>query len=235
MSGHPPSPGAERPRQRRKRFLTRRKILVATLVVVAVVFALHSLEINWSAFPDLLGRVNRPLALLLMAILPVFGFSVLAVYLAAGAIFGPWVGGLVVAGLTFVHLFITHLLALTVFRGRVERWRQKWLHRLPIVAEGHEKSLVAMIVIVPALPYVARNCLLALSGVKLRYMVLVALPLYVARSYVAIFLGDLGNGATSKQVEILVAVLAVKLTISALLFRHLRHTSRPHTAHPARA
>ena len=171
----------------------------------------------------MLERVNRPLALLMMATLPIVGFPISAVYLAAGAIFGPMWGGVVVTGVTLVHVLVTHVLARTVLRGHFGRWRKKWSHRVPEVPDGEFGTLVAMVVIVPGLPYLARNVVLALSAVPLRYLLGLAVPLYVARSYVTIFLGDLGNDPSARALAILGAVFATKLGISALLFQRLRH------------
>jgi uncharacterized membrane protein YdjX (TVP38/TMEM64 family) len=170
-----------------------------------------------------LEEVNRPIALLVMATLPIVGFPISAVYLAAGALFGPAVGGLVVAGITAIHVVATYGLARIVLRRQILQLQRKWREKLPAVPEGEYATLVAMIAIVPGLPYIARNCLLVLSGVPLRYLVGVALPLYVARSYVTIFLGDLGSHPSKRALIILGAVLVVKLTISGLLFLRLKH------------
>lgn len=223
MSRRSSSSGAVHPRGHDGHWSTRAKVLLAALAVVALLAVLHFSDIDWRAVPAALERVNRPLALAIMAVLPVIGFPISAVYLAAGAIFGPLVGGVVVTGVTLVHVLATHVLARTILRRRVEHWRKKWNRRVPQVPEGEFATLVAMLVIVPGLPYLARNCLLALSGVPLRYLLGLAVPLYVARSYVTIFLGDLGNDPSPRALAILGAVFATKLAISAMLFQRLRH------------
>lgn len=195
-------------------------------MVVGGMAGLYFSEFEWRAVPEALQRVNRPLALLIMATLPVVGFPISAVYLAAGAIFGPWWGGLVVTGVTLVHVLATHGLARTLLRRRIEHWRQKWSSRVPHVPEGEYGTLIAMVVIVPGLPYLARNCLLALSGAPLRLLLGVGVPLYVARSYVTIFLGDLGNDPSPRALMILGTVFAAKLGISALLFRRLKQRTQ---------
>ncbi len=203
-----------------------RKVLLGLLAVAVAAAVLQWTGFDWREVPEALQRVNRPLALLIMATLPVVGFPISAVYLAAGAIFGPWVGGLVVTAVTLIHVLATHVLARTVLRGVIERWRRKWKEKLPDIPPEEHATLVAMIVIVPALPYLARNCLLALSGVPLRRLLGVGVPLYVARSYVTIFLGNLGNDPSLRAMVILGAVFCVKLGISALLFRRLKQRSR---------
>jgi len=176
--------------------------------------------------PLWLQQVNEPLALVLMATLPILGFPVSAVYLAIGAIFGPKWGGLVVMGITLVHLAVTHLLARTLLRQRIERWRKKWQQKLPVISEGDNISLVAMIIIVPGLPYVARNCLLAMSGVPLRYLLVVGVPLYVARSYTTLFVGNLGNNHSANVFWFIGVIFVAKLAVSALLFLRLRRAAK---------
>lgn len=209
------------------------KLLLAAVLVLAGGLALYHADFDWQSLPGLLERVNRPLALLLMATLPIVGFPISAVYLAAGALFGPLVGALVVTGATTVHLLATHGLARTVLRKQIERLRKKWNHRIPRLPEGEFATLIAMVVIVPGPPYLARNSLLALSGAPLRYLLGVGVPLYVARSCVTIFLGDLGNDPSLQALGILAAVFATKLVISGLLFQRLRHRVQP--AETARA
>ncbi len=208
-------------------FLPPWKIIFAGLLVAAVVAALLLSDFKWQRVPELLENVNRPIALLVMATLPIIGFPISAVYLAAGALFGPWVGGAVVTGVTFVHVLATHGLARTVLRHPIQRWHEKWRERLPEVPEGESATLAAMIVIVPGLPYLARNWLLVFSSVPLRYLMGVAVPLYVARSYVTIFLGDLGTDPSWPALAILGTIFAAKLAVSALLFLRLKHRARP--------
>jgi len=198
------------------------------LAVTAGLLAMHlaESEFDWRDVPGWLQQVNEPLALVLMATLPIVGFPVSAVYLAIGAIFGPKWGGLVVMGITLVHLAVTHVLARTLLRQRIERWRKVWTQKLPVISEGDNISLTAMIIIVPGLPYVARNCLLAVSGVPLRYLLGVGVPLYVARSYTTLFLGNLGNNHSAKMFLVIGAIFVTKLTISGLLFLRLRRRAR---------
>src|SRR5688572_20773038 len=180
----------------------------------------------WREFPVWLQQVNEPVALVLMATLPIIGFPISAVYLAIGALFGPSWGGLVVTGITLVHLAATHVLARTLLKQRIAKWRKKWSEKLPVISEGDNISLVAMIVIVPGLPYFARNCLLAVSGVPLRYLLGVGVPLYVARSYTTLFVGNLGNNHSAKMFWVIGAIFVAKLTISALLFLRLRRSAK---------
>lgn len=210
--------------------------MVLVALAAAVLVTLHYVEFEWSDVPRILERVNRPLALVIMATLPIVGFPISAVYLATGAIFGPGWGGLVVAAITVIHVTATQLLARTLLRGHVARWHAMLAKRLPALTKGDNISLAAMIVLVPGLPYIARNCLLAVSEVPLRYIYLVAVPLYIARSYTTLFLGNVGNDPSIKTLAIIGTIFVVKLGISALLFKRLRDQAKhvevsPRTRH----
>lgn len=207
-------------RQARRRVFSWQGALIAALAV-SVMLALHFAEFEWRDVPGMLERVNRPLAFLIMATLPIVGFPISAVYLAVGAIFGPWWGGLVVTTITIIHVGATQLLARTVLRGPVTRWRQAWMRHLPTISEGDNVSMVTMIILVPGLPYLARNCLLALSDVPLRYIFGVGVPLYIVRSYTTLFLGNAGNDPSVTTLAIIGGIFLVKLSISALLFKRL--------------
>lgn len=210
----------------RHAYLTWRNVLLAVLAVAVVAAVFHFTELEWREVPAMLQRVSRPLALLIMATLPLVGFPISAVYLAAGAIFGPWLGLLVITGVTAVHLLVVQLLSLTVLRHPIERLRKKWSHRIPEVPASERATLVAMIVIVPGPPYFARNSLLALSEVPWTILFAVGLPLYVIRSAATIFLGDLGTDPSVAALAVLGGIYAVKLTATVLLFRRLKHSLR---------
>jgi uncharacterized membrane protein YdjX (TVP38/TMEM64 family) len=219
MTAHPHH--AQRPG-----ILTLRNILLVVLAIVAVTALFVLTELDWRSVPAALQRVSRPLALLMMATLPLVGFPISAVYLAAGSLFGPWLGVIVVMAVTAVHLLVMQVLARTILRGPIARLRDKWSDRVPEVPGDAQVSLVAMLVIMPGPPYFVRNILLALAEVRWRTLFGVALPLYVVRSCTTIFLGDLGNDPSTKALGILGAIYVTKLIATVLLFRHLRRRLR---------
>lgn len=193
-------------------------MLVAAVLVGGAVFALT--HWGWHGIRDGLMQLHPALVLVFMAVLPVFGFSVAATYFLAGARFGIWWGGAAIAGVTAFHLLASHFVARAFFRKWVEGLLAKNRHRVPRIPPGENASLSAMIALVPGLPYFIRNYALALSEVPLRTYFWICLPIYVARSYVTLALGDLGSELTVKKAAILAGVLGVKLAICTyLLFR----------------
>lgn len=171
-----------------------------------------------------------------MATLPVTGFSVGVIYLVAGAKFGPLLGGVAVAGATACHLVLTHWISRSFLRAPLLRLLERRGHRLPEIPAGENGAVSVMAALVPGVPYFARNYLLALSGIPLRTYFWICLPIYVARSYVTIFLGDLSGDPSRQRLVVLVLVYVAKLAVCAYLLARLRkrYKGRGHAA-PARS
>lgn len=201
--------------------------LGALVVLAGAGWVAWRLDVDWRELGQALTELNRPLLLLALAILPVFGFPVSVTYFAAGAVFGPWYGGLVVGGATAGHLLLTHLLATTVLRRLIIRGQQGWRDRLPVVPPGEKAALLTLLVIVPGPPYVARNALMILGGVPLRLRLALGTPLYVVRAYVTLMAGTLLQHPDPAALALTGGVLVLKLTVGFLLFRRLRRRCLP--------
>jgi uncharacterized membrane protein YdjX (TVP38/TMEM64 family) len=213
---------------------------VAAAVALGFTLLLVFTELDWGSVQRGFARINPALerlspALLIpaMAVLPVFGFPIAVVYLVAGAKFGPLLGGVVVAGVTAVHLLATHAITQSVLRGPIERFMEKRHHHLPHVPEDEQAAVSLIAALIPGLPYFVRNYLLALAGVRLRYYFWVCLPVYVARSYVTILLGDLSSDPTRRGLVILLVVDVLKVAICAFVIWRLRQHHRKYHGHHA--
>jgi uncharacterized membrane protein YdjX (TVP38/TMEM64 family) len=240
-------PAADRPRAARRRKhsahhtllfgLTRHKgklWWLAGAVVLALAAAgltLHYTDLSWTIVREWIDALN-PLAVLpLMAVLPIVGFPISLVYLFAGARFGPIWGGVVVAGVTVVHLLGTHLIARSFLREPLQRWIERRHAHLPQIPEDEQAAVCVIAALVPGLPYVVRNYLLPLAGVRLRYFFWVCLPIYVARSYVTILLGDMSSDPSRNKIIILIVVDVLKVAICALVIWRLRVHHRKYHGH----
>lgn len=183
--------------------------------------ALH-FGFEWSTVTRFIESLDPVLVIPLMALLPVAGFPIMVVYLVAGARFGPVMGGVVVAGVTAVHLLLTHAVATGFLRGPVGRFVARRHRRLPEIPADEHGSIAVIAVLVPGLPYVVRNYLLALGGVRLRTYFWICLPIYVARSYVTILLGDLSSAPSGSKLAILLGLDVIKIGVCAGVIWHLR-------------
>jgi uncharacterized membrane protein YdjX (TVP38/TMEM64 family) len=201
------------------------KLLLAGVGVALVVLVFTEL-IDWRAVREWMQHLDIRLLLVLMAFLPLFGFSISLVYLVIGSVFGGPMGVLVVAGISAVHLVGSHWLGHSYLRKPMRRWLEKRDHHLPAVPQGEDVSVALMTALVPGLPYFIRNYLLAVSDIPLRIYFWICWPVYVARSCLVIFLGDFSDDFNARRIMILGGVFVVKVTICAFILHRLRSRMR---------
>jgi uncharacterized membrane protein YdjX (TVP38/TMEM64 family) len=205
---------------------------IGIAVFAAVVMALYAFtEFDLSRLRLWIDDLNPFAVIPLMAVLPVLGFPVSVVYLVAGARFGPWWGGVVVTVATATHLALTYLISNSFLRAPLQRFIAKRHFHLPQIPVDEQPAIALVAALAPGLPYVVRNYLLALAGVRLRVLLWVCLPVYVARSYVTILLGDLGSDLTRRRLLILVGVDSLKFVICAGVIWWLRRHHRKYHGH----
>lgn len=204
---------------------------LAALMIVGLTIALF-LEFGWwGEIMELMQAVDPVLALLLMAVLPLFGFSIGVVYVIAGVKFGLVGGGLAIVAVTAVHLLGTHWIARSFLEKKLRRFLKKKHHAMPHAPDGAEMSLAAMVALVPGPPYFLRNYTLALSGIPLRRYFWVCLVIYTIRSYVTLAVGNLGSDPSRQGVYWLAGIIALKLTICAFLIRRIARKHREMKEH----
>ena len=219
---HPARPGkiSRSPPSARSRW---RWLAVGVLAAVLIVVGFLVFEkADWEKLHRGIGQLNAFAVIGLMATLPLAGFSIGIFYLIVGAKFGPLLGGVVVAATTAIHLLAMHWIARSFLRGPLERFFARRKHRLPSIPEGENGAIAVMAALVPGLPYFARNYLLGLSGIPLRTYFWICLPIYVVRSYLVIFLGDLSGAPSRSRLILLGAIYAVKLGVCAGIIARLR-------------
>ncbi|QYM78437.1 VTT domain-containing protein [Horticoccus luteus] len=206
-------------------------IVFGALALGTIAALLWRTQLDWHEVVAWVEALNAPLLLVLFCLLPLTGFSITVFYLVIGARFGPLVGGAFVAGATAVHLLGSHLIARSFLRGPLERFLARRHRHLPHIPEGENAGIALMGALVPGPPYFVRNYLLALSGVPLRIYFWICLPVYVARSYVALCVGDLADSPDARTLAILAGVYVVKLSVCAYVLWRLRRRYR--LTHPA--
>ena len=207
---------------------------VVALIAIPLVGAglvLRYTDLTLANVTGWIGGLN-PLAVIpLMALLPIGGFPISVVYLVAGARFGPIGGGVVVAIATAAHLLGTYYVARSFLRAPLQRFIERRHAHLPHIPEDEQAAVCVIAALVPGLPYVIRNYLLALADVKLRYYFWVCLPIYVARSYVTILMGDMSSDPTRNKIIVLIIVDVLKVAICALVIWRLRVHHRKYHGH----
>jgi len=204
-------------RWRSRRF---RVFALCALLVLGLLGWLATL-VDWLAVRDHLVALDLRWLFLAMALLPLFGFPISVVYIVAGARFGMWWGGVLVAAVTTLHLFFSHAIGRWLLRKKIEHALERRGWRIPHLPRAADAEIAAFGALVPGVPYFIRNYLLALTDVRFVVYWLVCLPVYVGRSYLALMLGGLAARPTTRELVIGGTVEAVKLVVCALILRHL--------------
>jgi len=147
--------------------------LAAGTLLLIVVILYHQGETLLSLHGYLQDRVNPYVFLLLMLILPIIGVPFSIFLLLVGLKFGiP--GGLFFTGLLMgLHMICTYYIVHSFLR----RWIITLLKRLKFPAYGSKSTLntwhLVIFMLIPGLPYAAKNNLLALSGIAFkRYLII---------------------------------------------------------------
>jgi uncharacterized membrane protein YdjX (TVP38/TMEM64 family) len=205
-----------------ERKLRQRALIGFAIVAVVLVTLPYLVGFDWKALQTAITDLNSFLVFALMALLPVAGFSISIVYLIAGAKFGPVLGGVLVAAATAIHLLLTHWISRSFLRAPLQRMLTRKKYHLPEIPAGENGAISVMAALVPGPPYFIRNYLLALSGVPFRTYFWICLSIYVARSYVSIFIGDLSGDPSRSKLFLLVGIYVLKLGICAYLIARLR-------------
>lgn len=188
------------------------------LVVVALVIGAWTGRINVQGVHEVADRLNGAVAFGLLVVLPLCGFPVSVLHLAAGIRFG--------APLGFALVSLSILLQLLASYWLVRLWREGFARRFDNlrrrIPQGAHASLCVFAVLLPGAPYVAINYVLPLIGVRLRTFILYCWPLHTLRSTVTVLLGDQTDKLTLERLVVL-GVYALLLTGGSWwVYRRLR-------------
>lgn len=200
--------------------------ILAVLVVAGLVIFYFIYKPDLKQIHTQIAGNHWLVVFLLVAILPIFGFSIAITYVVVGAKFGAGWGLVVIALASVIHLIGSHWIATSFLRKRIEAFIAKRKYKLPHVPDGENVSVSLMTAIIPGLPYFVRNYLLALAGIPLKTYFWICLPVYVFRSLLTILAADyFGDGFTAKKFVFLGGVFLVKVAICAYIIKRLRDRS----------
>lgn len=201
------------------RKVTKRQWMGAVAVVGASIgVALLYQRIDIAAVHERAQRLNGVLVFGLITVLPLLGFPVTVAHAVAGARFGLGLGLGLVAVSIFLQLLISYGLV-QVAREVFTRRLHKVSRHLPAGADG---PVTLFTVLLPGVPYFAKNYVIPVLGVPLRTFLLWAFPVHVARSSIAIFFGDKSGDLTPGRIAFFV-IYAIVITVGCgWAFRRLR-------------
>lgn len=199
--------------------LTPRRIVSGVVALAAVIaLAIWGHTIDLEGFHTWTKELPASGVIALIALLPVMGFPVSVLHLAAGLRFDFWGAMLIVGGTTLVH----HVLSWALVRAlparcftRLEPWRKR------LVGAGHREAAVVCSLI-PGMPYGVQLYLLPVMGVPVRVLCFISVPLHTLRATVTILLGNLSDDLTVGRVAGLIAYYLVLVGACGLALRGLR-------------
>ncbi|HEY8932663.1 MAG TPA: hypothetical protein VIM44_05040 [Rariglobus sp.] len=175
-------------------------------------------QIDVQAIHDQAKRMNGFAVFVVMTVLPMVGFPVSVLHVAAGVRFGIGLGLVLTTVSILIQLLASYALvkaAPSFFERKMEPWRK----RLPKAAHT---PLTQFTMLLPVAPYFAQNYILPLVGVPLGTYLLWSFPLHVVRSVVGVIFGNESADLTpTKLVWFGVYSVAVGVT-SAWSFQRLR-------------
>lgn len=216
------NPAENKPQKKNKKLIW---FGVLAVLFFAGITAFFYFGVDLKPVHERIATFNGVVVFLCMVILPLVGFPVSLIYLIAGSKFGSVWGFVLCAIAIAVHLVATYWLA-KYLRGPLTKLLNKLGHKLPQVPKGEEVYVTLLTALIPGLPYAARNYVLALTGVPLKTYFWVCWPVFVIRSSLAIFLGDMTKDLTPGRITFLVCYLSIKIGICAYILHRLRRRSK---------
>lgn len=187
-------------------------------VPIIIGFYFLSRAFNIDAVHAYANKLNGVVAFALLTVLPLLGFPVSVLHITAGIKFG------VVRGILLVALSI--LIQLLVSYGLVH-WRRKYFERKfkdvrKQIPEGAHSPITLFTLLLPGVPYFAKNYVLPVIGVPLRIYLMWALPIHIGRSAVSVILGEESDHLTPTRIAVMVCYYSATLAASWWAFRRIK-------------
>jgi uncharacterized membrane protein YdjX (TVP38/TMEM64 family) len=190
--------------------------VVIVLALIALVGGGRSLDLD--EFHAWTKRLPAAGVAAVVALLPLVGFPVSALHLAAGLRFEFWVALAIVAAATLTQHVACWLLAKALprrFFSPLDPWKKK------LAGTGFRQAAV-LCCLLPGMPYTVQLYLLPVMGAPLRVLCLISVPLHTTRATVTILLGAISDNLTPGRVVALAVYYATIFTICAFALRRLR-------------
>ncbi len=193
------------------------------LAIFAVVAALAGLTYAYSRIDlgplhERAARTNGFAVAGLITVLPLLGFPVSILHVVAGVRFGVQTGLLIVVFSIGFQLLASYGLV-TWWRGHFARRFASLRARLPRGAHG-PVSLFTLLL--PGVPYFAKNYVLPLIGVPLGPYFVWCWPLHSVRALMGVVFGDQSDHLTPWKIAGFVAYAAIIALSCAWAFRRLK-------------
>lgn len=191
---------------------------VVALVLIGGAFAALSWWIDVDAVRDYAESMNGWLVFVLISTLPLVGFPVTVLHVAAGVRWGAGLGLALVAASILLQLLASHALVKLfhpLFEKRLAKLRKK-------VPKGAHRPVTLFTILVPGVPYFAKNYLIPLVGVPLPTFLLIAFPIHAVRAVIAVVFGEQSDQLTAGRIACFAVYWIIVTLGCAWAFRRLR-------------
>lgn len=193
------------------------RVALVGIVIIVAIALLHGV-VDAGAVHRYAERLNGGVAFALLCVLPLVGFPVSVLHVAAGIRFGAGLGMFLVAVSIGLQLVVSYAV--------VHRWRSLFERRFAglrrRIPPGAHASICIFAVLLPGAPFAAVNYVLPLLGVRLRTFLLCCWPLDILRATLTVLLGDQSDKFTPARLAVLGAYALVLAIGSWWLYRRLR-------------
>ena len=201
------------------RGLSRKQVIVGAVIVTALlVLAVGGRSFDLERFHAWTKSLPAAGVAAAVVLLPLVGFPISALHLAAGLRFEFWTALPIVAAATLAQ----HVICWTLARALPRRWFSRldpWKKKL--AGTGYRQAAV-LCCLLPGMPYTVQLYLLPVMGAPLRILCLISAPLHTARATVTILLGSISDDLTAGRIFALAAYYATVFTICGFALRRLR-------------
>lgn len=194
--------------------------LIAVLVLVCVLIIPILLLFEPGDWQRIITDPNSsPLLFIgLMAVLPIFGVTIIIFLVFIGIKFGTMPGILISGLLMLFHMLVAYLISHSFLRPQIDRFIGDHHWSRPKMPAGKKDLYAFLFIAIPGLPYAVKNYLLALSGLPFLHYLVICWSVQLVMGIPFIVLGEaakLGHGGT-------VAIAAAMLASGFLVVRWLR-------------
>jgi len=199
--------------------ITRKHLIwVGVAVVIAIAFTVGGSRIGIDEIHARAQDLPGWAGFASVTLLPLVGFPLSILHVAAGVRFGIGGGIAVVAGATFIQTILAWALVLLIPRV-FERRLSAWKDRIP---ETSHRNMIILCSLLPGLPYTVQLYLLPLIGVPLRLLLIWAVPIHTIRAIISIAGGDMSDDITVTKVVFFVVYYAVIFSACVITVRRLQ-------------
>ncbi len=187
-------------------------------VPLIVGFYLLSRFVSLDAVRAYAEKLNDGVAFALLTILPLMGFPVTVLLVAAGIKFGKGLG----MGLVALSILLQLLASYGLVHWRRKFFERKFKDAREKIPPGAHGPVTLFTLLLPGVPFFAKNYLIPILGVPLRTFLLWAWPIHVARATVSVVFGDESDHLTPGRIAALVIYFAATLFASWWAFRRIQ-------------